>query len=410
VPVLTKKQKEVFDDVLNFFSHPERYGNKYVLSGYAGTGKTFLLAEIVKHLPDKIICATTHKARKVLQDKMRAAGISSEVHTIHSILYTSPKDKIDFLLDELQLERSKRRSSKVINKEIHTLKNGIFSNLSFVPVDDWRHTTKNIIVDEASMLSKELVYIALHLNLNMLYVGDGAQLPPVKATAGVNFKRPTKTLSEIVRQKDGSPIPEIAYKIRTCKKNLELIIKKAMADYPEVFSKTKIKGAQNLVWTNKKRSSINSHFWPHKKLLTEAEYIVYKSGNGYIAGEPVIVEKITYHESDAYIATAEVTLPHRLHEKTKKPIRRTVILSTTDLNIQKSSKLKSATAAAIADKKADIILTMPYAITVHKSQGSEYDNVNIYCSGRLRRGTHAERKQWLYTAITRAKNKVYIEF
>ncbi len=117
-----------------------------------------------------------------------------------------------------------------------------------------------------------------------------------------------------------------------------------------------------------------------------------------------LLEIIEPANTDSYLAKA------RLEFMDRENVIRNLKISLTDLDMTSSAMRKNATKAVNANKSAELILTLPYAITVHKSQGSEYENVNIYCTGRLRCGSLDDRTKWLYTAITRSKNKIYIEF
>lgn len=172
-----------------------------VLRGYAGTGKTtlteFLIKTLLRENLEVGVAAPTHKAVKVLKES-KVDGV--EYRTVHSMLRL--KEKRNDTTGEITYEEDK------------------FSKES-IPIED----LDVLILDEASMLGKDLfMRIAEWIKRNKLrviFIGDPAQIPPVKEDDAIPFKAAKEwgalelELSEIMRQKEGNPILEFATEVRS---------------------------------------------------------------------------------------------------------------------------------------------------------------------------------------------------
>ncbi len=168
------------------------------LEGFAGTGKTTLVAELLKS-PDLrrmtvAVAAPTNKAVGVLQDKMRAAGAEAEsFSSIHSLLGLRMTERDD---------------------GTHSCQQGGLCTL---------HEYDLVVVDECSMISLDLFQriVQSRRQAKVLFVGDPAQLPPVDAQGrgevSPTFTRVTckSVLTEVVRQAAGNPIIALSMRIRS---------------------------------------------------------------------------------------------------------------------------------------------------------------------------------------------------
>jgi exodeoxyribonuclease-5 len=164
---------------------------KHLLTGYAGTGKTYLLQALAEQLLEDgqsfVLTAPTHKAVEVLARKLRLAGIRAECKTIHALLSLVPARARS---DKKEFERKKRAEPVLANV---------------------------VIMDECSMLSAELMeHIDRHLaGRAVIFSGDKAQLPPVGEPESRSFDTmPANNLDTIVRQAEGNPILQAAHLIR----------------------------------------------------------------------------------------------------------------------------------------------------------------------------------------------------
>jgi exodeoxyribonuclease V len=166
-------------------------GASYLLTGHAGSGKTYLMQRLTKNMLAKkrriVLSAPTHKAVAVLARKLAEANIKDvPCRTIHSILSLTPKPRTDRLVFE------RERDAEPVTADV-------------------------VVVDECSMVSEDLYrHIKRHLpNAFVLFVGDPAQLPPVGEVESQTFGTKNRShLTTVVRQAAGNPILAAASIIR----------------------------------------------------------------------------------------------------------------------------------------------------------------------------------------------------
>jgi exodeoxyribonuclease V len=171
-------------------------GTPFVLSGYAGTGKTYLSRHLLQQVEDLGYCwtvvAPTHKAVGVLRQQLAWAGLQPTWYpsTIHRLLRLKLKRQGD-------LERCEETEQTAASLE----------NLALV------------LVDEASMVDSTLLEIALRcahpFRTRLVFVGDPAQLPPVGEPSSPVFgmgRAAAASLSEVVRHQ--GPVLQLATGLR----------------------------------------------------------------------------------------------------------------------------------------------------------------------------------------------------
>jgi len=160
----------------------------FVLSGYAGTGKTFLIDYIVREVlmlkigSEAVFVSPTGKAAANLVKSGTLAG------TVHSLIYL--RDEDDFDVDA---------NGEIIERE----------ELSFIKKEKIDEKIRLIIIDEASMINETVLNDLLSFHVKCLFCGDGAQLPPVNGTCPL-LANPHYTMKEIVRQAADNPIIQVA--------------------------------------------------------------------------------------------------------------------------------------------------------------------------------------------------------
>jgi len=173
-------------------------GGMHLLEGYAGTGKTFLLAEIIDYLEQNtqhraLITAPTHKAVKVLRHFV--PGV--DAMTTHAALALTE------YIDGHGNQTFKRQGNKP------------------VPAIEYQF----VVVDEASMLADDLfmeLVPFVEMGIKVLFVGDPMQIPPVNQKDSMPMNKDVRkdynisvvSLKEIIRQEEGNPIIETSFKIR----------------------------------------------------------------------------------------------------------------------------------------------------------------------------------------------------
>jgi DNA polymerase III delta prime subunit len=165
----------------------------FTLSGFAGTGKTTIVYVFLNYFRGPVaVSAPTHKAKKVIQ---RTTGRPSQ--TIQSLLGLAPFIELENF-DPNKPQFKQKSDPRIGEYDL-------------------------IIIDEASMLNKELANMLkkeseIH-RVKLLFMGDEAQLPPVNETKSIvfspEFSDERYLLDQVMRQADGNPLMQIYDQIRT---------------------------------------------------------------------------------------------------------------------------------------------------------------------------------------------------
>ena len=388
----------------------------FVLSGYAGTGKTFLIDYVVRealHLKagdEAVFVSPTGKAAANLVKNGTIAG------TVHSLIYMRDGDEFD--VDE---------NGEIIEKHA----------LSFIKREKIDERIRLIIVDEASMVNETVLYDLLSFNVKCLFCGDGAQLPPVNGECPL-LGNPNYTLTQIVRQAKDNPIIQVATMAREGKRipygkygdNQSVVGRNALS--PAERKRLFLKADQIICGRNKTRNSLNAEIRGYKGIPVEQElpiegeklictlndwekpldkderfYLV----NGIIGTAKEIVpsfDDLATMEFTADFLEGSVKVPFDTGIFTKGEYThlygdRAVTLAdgtvVHESNFQLLRKLRAVSEEVICR------FEFAYAVTCHKAQGSEFDFVIVFDESWV---FDEERDRWLYTAIPRAKEKLLI--
>jgi exodeoxyribonuclease-5 len=199
--MLTHDQESAFAAIHKWLTES---GTSFLLDGGAGTGKTFVVAEVLRCFPGvAVACAPTHKATRVLTRKLKDAGVQVAADleeegvvtgTTARLLGYTPAIKEDQDAQSVGFTRGGRGLLTQVRPDL-------------------------LVVDEVSMLSapdfRGIFLDAQQRGYKVLAVGDAAQLPPVqqKPLRFEAFSR-RSTLCQIVRQEEGSAILELASAVR----------------------------------------------------------------------------------------------------------------------------------------------------------------------------------------------------
>jgi ATP-dependent exoDNAse (exonuclease V) alpha subunit len=372
----------------------------YILSGYAGTGKTTIAENIVKYglslRKECIITAPTNQAVKVLKDKF--GDIKVVFKTLHSILYGSPDpDTGDWV-------------PSVAFKAHHF-----------------------ILVDEASMISKtvynDLINEAQSAKAKVIFFGDSFQLEPVGDDPEILHNKNFE-LTEVKRQGADSEILLYA----TCLRNLKQIIipsesrgevqilgKQATA---RAFLQSVIHNEDSIfiIGTNKARLILNEKARQVKfgeDIMDEPQngdrILFIGNGTHYVNGDRMTLENVT-------VITAK-NLPIKGTVKDAPSSLRAYLITNYSKKIlllpaiEKSSVYhaqfldanehfptgwydKNAINHKYELSKEVSIATYGYVITAHKSQGSQWEKVFVH------QDAFRSNPRWLYTAVTRAEKEL----
>lgn len=233
---LTPQQLEVYNVLISYLQGLLDSGVRMiVLKGYAGTGKTYVITQVLKWyvmmMQNNIaITAPTNKAVKVLRQTANFEHSLISYSTIHKLY--GLKEKIDEQTGKITFEKEFGAPSSVDDKdglildETSMLPDELFDlieaeNRRSKPVEDNRAVTHKGNTDDFldAIVNKNRTYDS---NLKVIFLGDPIQIPPVGKTDCIPFNEnnaeeygiKTLSLTEIIRQKEGNPILDIATIIR----------------------------------------------------------------------------------------------------------------------------------------------------------------------------------------------------
>ncbi len=398
---LTADQLEAEKLIEDWFLHSTK--QIFVLAGYAGTGKTTILKHVVCEklnlTPDDsaAFVTPTGKAATVLI----RSGIPAA--TLHKLIYQS-------ITEEKKIE---------LNGKIITVE-----KLSFKRRDSIDKSIKLIVLDEASMVSDEVLYDLTEFGVKLLLCGDNAQLPPVEGLNGF-LTEPDCTLKTIVRQQLGNPIIKLSEMAREGKfipygnygGSCVVMSKRILTG--EKRKRALLHADQIICGTNKTRVQINDEVRKMKGLGQFPE-----NGDKLICTlnnwETFIDSEMRFNLVNGIIGT--VKQPFYDFEKSIGFIQfKPEFLEDfcpealpIDLGIFESGyyRYKRGDYFEKTDESGQAISAFTlnrfeygYCISCHKAQGSEFDNVIIFDESYAFK---EDKNRWLYTAITRAKKKLII--
>jgi exodeoxyribonuclease-5 len=375
----------------------------FVLTGYAGTGKTTLLKHTVcdtlKLVPDEsaAFVTPTGKAATVLIKSGTPAC------TIHRLIYQSITEivKVEINGKTVEVEKLRFRRRDSIDKKI-----------------------KLIVLDEASMVSDDVMWDLLRFGVKLLLCGDNAQLPPVE---GFNtyLKEPNCTLRQIVRQQQDNPIimlSELAREgkyIRNGSYGNAVAVISRNAFMGERRKNYLTKADQIICGINKTRTIINDEIRAMKGFSTLPEngdklICTYNNWDQFIDDDARfnLVNGIIGTCIDPFFdKSKDIGFMQFIPDFVGKVCPEALPFDTgifTDGNyrykvsdyFEKFDENNESVGAFKLNR-----FEYAYCISCHKAQGSEFNNVVVFDESYAFR---EDRARWLYTAITRAKNKLIL--
>ncbi len=385
----------------DWFLHSTR--QTFVLAGYAGTGKTTLLkhtvCETLGLVPEEsaAFVTPTGKAATVLI----RSGIAAT--TLHKLIYQS-------IAEEQEIE--------VNGKKITVEK------LNFKRRESIDKSIKLIVLDEASMVSDEVLYDLTEFGVKLLLCGDNAQLPPVEGFNGF-MTAPDYTLKTIVRQQSGNPVIKLSEMARENKyipfgkygDSVSVISKRIFQG--EIRKRSLMRADQIICGINKTRVQINDEI---RSLLGFSE--LPQSGDKLICTqnnwETFIDTQMRFNMVNGIIGEAfkpfydfktgvgfMMFKPDFLEDFCAEAIPFDIGIFTDGYYRYKRGDYfekfddKGEPCGAFTLNRFEY----GYCISCHKAQGSEFDNVVVFDESYAFK---EDKSRWLYTAITRAKKKLIL--
>lgn len=423
----------------------------YVLKGYAGTGKTTIVGTIVTNLwkarKSAVLMAPTGRAAKVIANYSK-----KEAFTIHKKIYFPKKDKggsVSFVLQP--------------NKHKDTI--FIVDEASMIP--DTPENSK--LFENGSLLDDLMQYVYSGHRCKLLLIGDTAQLPPVKLDLSpalnedrlsLNYNKEVAKieLDEVVRQEENSGIlanatllrdvlkrefyESFQFQLDTYKDIVRLIDGHEIMDaINDAYSSLGNEETAIIVRSNKRANlynqQIRSRILFNESDLSAGDYLMVVKNNyfwikptteaGFIANGDIIEVLEIFSIQELYgFRFAEVKVRMVDYPKMK-PFETVLLLDTISaetpsLPYEESNRLYQEVQKDFENETSKykkflkvknnkhfnaLQVKFSYAITCHKSQGGQWNTVFVE-QPYLPNGINKDYLRWLYTAVTRAKDKLYL--
>jgi exodeoxyribonuclease V len=353
-------QDQALQAVASWYADPRR-PQVFYLGGYAGTGKTTLAKHFAESIGNVLFCAFTGKAALVMQRK----GCTGAA-TIHSLIY-----KVES------------------NQGIPTFYLNHNSEVKY---------TKLVIVDECSMVGKDLGTDLLSFGTKILVLGDPAQLPPVNSAGFFTSGTPDFMLTEIHRQAADNPIIRMSMDVREGRGlsygqyGESKVIPTSQVNKDEILAADTV-----LVGLNRTRRTYNKRIRSLRGFPDEVSVgdklicLKNNSKKGLLNGGLWTVQQVLSRDQDITMVVSPLDAGESVNPQ-KVCVNR--------LFFEGREHELSWRSRQYSDE-----FYFGEAITVHKSQGSQWPNVYIFDESRSFREDSAKH---LYTAITRAADRVTV--
>uniref|UniRef100_UPI00404AE3DB ATP-dependent DNA helicase n=1 Tax=Gelidibacter sp. TaxID=2018083 RepID=UPI00404AE3DB len=446
----TIKQAMVLEQLSNFV-FDNQSNSLYLLKGFAGTGKTSIIGTLVSNLweinKSAVLMAPTGRAAKVISNYS-----GKEAFTIHKKIYFPKSEKgggVSFVM-----QPNKHRNTLFIVDEASMISDTISDSKLF---------------ENGSLLDDLMQYVYSGHQCKLLLIGDKAQLPPVKSEISpaldadqlelqYNKKVLSIELDEVVRQSQDSGIlmnathlrdvlerqvyESFQFNLKPFKDIVRLIDGyEIMEAINEAYDAEGHEETAIIVRSNKRANlynkQIRERILNNENELTVGDFLMVVKNNyfwikptteaGFIANGDIIQVLELFSIKELYgFRFAEVKVKMVDYPKMK-PFETVLLLDTIEaeapsLTYEESNKLYQEVQKDYEDETSKyrkflkiknnphfnaLQVKFSYAITCHKSQGGQWNTVFVE-QPYLPNGIDKEYLRWLYTAVTRAKDKLYL--
>jgi exodeoxyribonuclease-5 len=367
MPSFTPQQDAALSAVADWLkARPGQVGTPplFRLFGYAGTGKTTLAKHLAEDVDGKVLYAAfTGKAALVMRRK-GCEGAS----TIHSMIY------------------------KPIERETET---PTFELWDDAPVAD----AKLIVIDECSMVDAELGRDLMSFGVPVLVLGDPAQLPPIQGGGFFTDAEPDVMLTEVHRQAINDPIVRLSMDIRAGQRlvpgeyGASQVVRRDALDPQRVLDADQI-----LVGRNATRRAYNARM---------------RERRGFTGALPMLGDKLVCLRNNRRKGLFNGGLwVIREKPKTRRQILGMRLRPDEDVGGRtvKVSVRPECFTGAIEQlewpvRKHFDEFDFGYVLTVHKAQGSQWDDVVLFDESFA---FPDSRERWLYTGVTRAAKRLTV--
>ncbi len=423
----------------------------FLLKGFAGTGKTTIVGAIVGNLwkttMKAVLMAPTGRAAKVMSNYSNA-----QAYTIHRKIYFPKKQRgggVQFILAP--------------NKHRNTI--FIVDEASMIP--DTPADSK--LFENGSLLDDLLMFVYSGHNCKLVLIGDTAQLPPVhlnlspaldgdKLSLNYNKEVVMMELDEVVRQAEDSGIlvnatnlreqlqsgflEDFKFDVNPYKDIVRLIDGNEIQEAIDSSYSQNGKEETTIIVRSNKRANLYNENIRNRILYLENElavgdYMMVVKNNyfwlkpdseaGFIANGDIIEVLEIFAIKELYsFKFAEVKVK-MVDYPNQKPFETVLLLDTIkaetpSLSYEDGNRLYQEVMQDYANEKSKykkflavknnnyfnaLQVKFSYAITCHKSQGGQWNTVFVE-QPYLPNGIDKEYLRWLYTAVTRAKQQLYL--
>lgn len=385
-------------------------GWMFSLAGYAGTGKTTLLAHLIQHLKNPPLCAApTGKAASVLRSKLKGVMVK----TIHQVLYQPHGDsvsKLEKLEAELAAAIADDKATTDIRFRLREEKQRLAAlrpSFTVKPDNKALHALKGnlIIIDEASMVSTYMLNDLRATGCRVLFVGDSGQLPPVRDDGWFIERKHNACLNEIMRQALDSPIIRLSMQIRDG--DVPISEYNNVAGAAAIVDKMKVDPA---VWLEANQVLTGSNFARRKCNRFFRQQRGWAKTPLPRAGDKMICLKNDHHQIPAWINGVQFSATGDVENMSSIELPLNCDYGECEhvVDFYPYHCMRHYTENILEEpremRKGLFEADYAYCVTVHKSQGSEWPFVILADDG-FQKGQVDFRKRFLYTAVTRAKER-----
>ena len=420
----------------------------FLLTGYAGTGKTSLISSVVRTLDllriRSVLMAPTGRAAKVL-----SAFSGKQAFTIHKKIYRQKSSKDG--MGKFILDRNMHRDTYFIVDEASMLSN---------------NTGDTSLFGSGRLLDDLLEYVFSGIGCKLIIAGDTAQLPPVGSVVSpaldpvmlqeYGFMLVSSDLKQVIRQSESSGILMNATGIRLQVEENDLskpridcnsftdirrisgedLVEELSASYDKCGLEGTIVVVNSNKQANKYNQGIRNRIFFREEEISSGDIIMVvknnyflteeEEGPGFIAnGDIAEILRIRKYEERYGFRFAEMLLRFADYdlEVESKVLLDVLHLDTPSLPAEKNKELFNNILADYIDlktrrKQYEAVRNNPYfnalqikfsyAVTCHKAQGGQWERVFIDQGMFNRQEITIDYLRWFYTALTRSTDRLYL--
>lgn len=381
---LSSDQRRTLAAIYSWTVNPK--GSYITMGGYAGVGKTTLMAEYRRVLNKEnkklrvAFASFTGRATRVLNNKLRTGKVvygQDNVSTIHSLIY-----------------------SPILNNRKHIVGWKLKEELNF----------DLIVTDEASMIDQDLWRDLSSFKIPIVAVGDHGQLPPIKGNFNL-MENPMVKLEKIHRQAKDNPIIKLSLlarengyiPVRQFGDGVIKIDKNSFDSQEQIENQLQNYSPSTIILCgyNKTRVKLNQFI---------RESVGFESENP-VAGDRVICLKNNHKKN---IFNGMLGTIQAIKSKNDDWYETEILMDDEDglfEGLVYKNQFGSETAINFTDKRVKQLrgdlFDFGYGLTVHKAQGSQAKKAIVF-EERFPQMDELMWRRWLYTAVTRAEEELFV--